>query len=108
MEAAMSGRVGNTVTLNGTRSRDQAGPGRRARPPAPGQRSLARIMALRFEGHRPVIVAIDGQPCDPHEPEGGRILLGPAMRIDVMLDMQGEPGAATASSTISTTASPTG
>ena len=49
-------------------------------------------MALRFEGHRPVIVALDGQPCDPHEPADGRILLGPAMRADMMLDMQGEPG----------------
>ena len=39
-----------------------------------------------------MVVAIDGQPCDPHEVEGGRLLLGPAMRIDVMLDMQGEPG----------------
>jgi hypothetical protein len=38
--------------------------------------ALARIMALRFEGHRPVVVAIDGQPCDPHEPERGRLLLG--------------------------------
>jgi FtsP/CotA-like multicopper oxidase with cupredoxin domain len=49
-------------------------------------------MALRFDGHRPVIVATDGQPCEPHEPEGGRVLLGPAMRVDLMLDMQGEPG----------------
>src|SRR6266540_2548041 len=92
MEAAMSGRVGNTVTLNGAVSNEV--------PVRAGERirlrlvnsSLARIMALRFEGHRSVVVAIDGQPCDPHEPEGGRLLLGPAMRIDVMLDMQGEPG----------------
>ncbi|WP_331374760.1 multicopper oxidase family protein [Sinorhizobium chiapasense] len=92
MEAAMSGRVGNTVTLNGRVSE--------AEPFRAGERvrlrlvntSLARIMALRFEGHRPVIVAIDGQPSDPHEPEGGRILLGPAMRVDLMLDMRGEPG----------------
>ena len=54
--------------------------------------ALARIMALRFEGHQPTIVAIDGQPCEPHEPEGGRLLLGPAMRLDVVIDMQGEPG----------------
>jgi FtsP/CotA-like multicopper oxidase with cupredoxin domain len=54
--------------------------------------SLARIMALRFEGHRPVIVAIDGQPCEPHEPQEGRLLLAPATRIDIMLDMSGEPG----------------
>ncbi|THK34582.1 multicopper oxidase family protein [Ensifer sp. MPMI2T] len=92
MEAAMSGRVGNTVTLNGRVSG--------AEPFRAGERvrlrlvntSLARIMALRFEGHRPVIVAIDGQPSDPHEPEHGRILLGPAMRVDLILDMQGEPG----------------
>jgi FtsP/CotA-like multicopper oxidase with cupredoxin domain len=92
MEAAMSGRVGNTVTLNGRVSEEEAvRAGERVRLRLVNG-SLARIMALRFEGHRPVIVAIDGQPCDPHEPEGGRILLGPAMRIDVALDMQGEPG----------------
>src|SRR6266852_8410828 len=92
MEAAMSGRVGNTVTLNGRVSEQE--------PVRAGERvrlrvvngALARIMALRFEGHRPVVVAIDGQPCDPHEPDGGRVLLGPAMRVDVVLDMQGEPG----------------
>ncbi|MGF1623986.1 MAG: multicopper oxidase family protein [Alphaproteobacteria bacterium] len=92
MEAAMSGRVGNTVTLNGAVPGDQ--------PVRTGERirlrlvnaAVARIMALGFEGHRPVVVAIDGQPCDPHEPDGGRLLLGPAMRIDVVLDLDGEPG----------------
>ncbi len=92
MEAAMSGRVGNTVTLNGRVSEQE--------PARAGERirlrlvngSLARVMALRFEGHRPVIVAVDGQPCDPHEPKGGRVLLGPAMRIDIVIDLQGEPG----------------
>jgi FtsP/CotA-like multicopper oxidase with cupredoxin domain len=92
MEAGMSGRIGNTVTLNGRVSEQE--------PVRAGERvrlrlvngALARIMALRFEGHRPVVVAIDGQPCEPHEPQGGRLLLGPAMRVDVMLDMQGEPG----------------
>jgi FtsP/CotA-like multicopper oxidase with cupredoxin domain len=92
MDAAMSGRIGNTVTLNG-------------RPPADlkvraGQRirlrlvntALARIMALRFTDHRPTIVAIDGQPCEPHEPDDGRLLLGPAMRIDLVLDLVGTPG----------------
>jgi FtsP/CotA-like multicopper oxidase with cupredoxin domain len=92
MEAAMAGRIGNTVTINGMVPADQ--------PVRAGERvrlrllnaALARIMALRFEGHRPVVVAIDGQPCDPHEPKDGRLLLGPAMRIDVVLDMQGDPG----------------
>jgi FtsP/CotA-like multicopper oxidase with cupredoxin domain len=92
MDAAMSGHIGNVVTLNGSVPGDQ--------PVKAGERlrlrlvngALARMMALRFEGHRPTIVAIDGQPCDPHEPDGGRLLLGPAMRFDVVLDMQGAPG----------------
>jgi FtsP/CotA-like multicopper oxidase with cupredoxin domain len=92
MEAAMSGRVGNTVTINGVVSDSE--------PVRAGERvrlrlingALARMMRLRFEGHSPVIVAIDGQPCDPHEPQDGRLVLGPAMRIDVTIDMQGEPG----------------
>jgi FtsP/CotA-like multicopper oxidase with cupredoxin domain len=92
MEAAMSGRVGNVVTLNGSVPGDQAvKAGERLRLRLING-ALARMMALRFEGHRPMIVALDGQPCDPHEPEDGRLLLGPAMRIDVILDMQGEPG----------------
>lgn len=92
MDAAMSGRVGNVVTINGTRPVDQSvKAGERVRLRL-ANASLARIMALRFEGHRPVIVAIDGQACDPHEPEDGRLVLAPAMRIDIMLDMQCEPG----------------
>ncbi|SKA28606.1 Multicopper oxidase with three cupredoxin domains (includes cell division protein FtsP and spore coat protein CotA) [Enhydrobacter aerosaccus] len=91
MEAAMSGRIGNTVTINGVVPTVE--------PVRAGERvrirlinaALARIMALRFEGHHPVVVAIDGQPCDPHVPKHGRLLLGPAMRIDIVLDMQGEP-----------------
>jgi FtsP/CotA-like multicopper oxidase with cupredoxin domain len=92
MEAGMSGRVGNTVTLNSAVSEDvlvRAGERIRLRLV---NAALARIMALRFEGHRPLVIAIDGQPCEPHEPSAGRLLLGPAMRIDVVLDMQGEPG----------------
>ncbi|MBP2238821.1 FtsP/CotA-like multicopper oxidase with cupredoxin domain [Sinorhizobium kostiense] len=92
MEAAMSGRVGNTVTVNGRVSEAESFlAGERVRLRIVNA-SLARIMALRFEGHRPTIVALDGQPCDPHEPENGRILLGPAMRVDLALDLGGEPG----------------
>jgi FtsP/CotA-like multicopper oxidase with cupredoxin domain len=92
MDAAMSGRVGNTVTINGRVSeRESVRAGERIRLRLVNG-ALARIMRLRFEGHRPVIVAIDGQPCEPHEPQNGRLLIGPAMRIDVVIDMQGEPG----------------
>lgn len=92
MEAAMAGRIGDTVTIDG-----QVPAGE---PVRAGERvrfrivnaALARIMSLRFKGHRVVVVAIDGQPCDPHEPADDRVLLGPAMRVDVVIDMQGEPG----------------
>ena len=92
MDAGMAGRVGNVITING------------AAPAALTVRtnerirlrlanaSLARMMALRFEGHRPIVIAIDGQPCEPHEPEDGRLMLGPAMRIDIVLDMIDEVG----------------
>ncbi|MFK0690800.1 multicopper oxidase family protein [Mesorhizobium sp. IMUNJ 23033] len=92
MDAAMSGRVGNVVTINGRAPADlsvKAGERVRLRL---ANASLARMMALRFQGHSPVAIAIDGQPCDPHEPEGGRLVLAPAMRIDIVLDMQGDPG----------------
>lgn len=92
MDAAMAGRVGNTITINGAPSSDlvvRAGERIRLRL---ANAALARIMALRFEGHRPIVIAVDGQPCEPHEPEKGRLVLGPAMRIDVMLDMVGEQG----------------
>jgi FtsP/CotA-like multicopper oxidase with cupredoxin domain len=92
MEAGMSGRIGNAVTINGALPTvEQVQPGERIRLRRVNS-ALARIMALRLEGHRPVIIAVDGEPCDPHEPDGGRLLLGPAMRIDVVLDMSGEPG----------------
>lgn len=93
MEEMMSGRVGNTVTING-RVPDavQVRAGERLRLRLLNAAS-ARIMSLHFQGHRPIVVALDGQPCEPHEPANGRIVLGPAMRADIVMDMQGEPGA---------------
>ncbi len=93
MEAGMSGRVGNTVTVNG-RIPDQVSvkAGERVRLRITNAAPLARIVALRFEGHHPVVVAYDGQPCDAHPLEGGRLLLGPAMRADLIVDMAGAPG----------------
>ncbi len=86
------GRLGNTVTING-------------RDPDPlhvraGERirirlinaANARIFSLNFAGHNPKIIALDGQPVEPFEPDGGRIVLGPAMRADIILDMTRKPG----------------
>jgi len=92
MDMSMSGRVGTTVTVNGKLPQPLVVRG--------GERirlrlinaANARIFALVFEGHRPRIVALDGQPVTPHEPEDGRIVLGPAMRADLVIDMSGRAG----------------
>ena len=92
MEAGMSGRIGNTVTINGrVAEKVSAKASERVRLRLVNA-ALARIVGLRFEDHKPVVVAHDGQPCEPHLPEGGRVVLGPAMRADLILDMTGKPG----------------
>ena len=91
MDLSHNGRVGNTVTINGQLPGDF--------PVRAGERirlrlinaANARIFGLRFRGHRPMVVAIDGHPVEPHEPESGRVVLAPAMRIDLVLDMTGKP-----------------
>jgi FtsP/CotA-like multicopper oxidase with cupredoxin domain len=44
------------------------------------------------------VIALDGQPVEPHEPNmhGGRVVIGPAMRVDLLLDMTGAPGSSSA------------
>ena len=94
MDASHNGRVGNTVTVNGRVPE--------IFPVRAGERlrlrlinaANARIFGLEFHGHRPRMIALDGQPVEPHEPEGGRVVLGPAMRADLVLDMSGRPGGA--------------
>jgi len=86
------GRLGNVATLNGLDSGAfavRAGERLRLRIV---NTANARIFALRFEGHRPLVIALDGQPAIPHEPEDGRLVIPPAGRVDVILDMQGRPG----------------
>ncbi|MFH1344111.1 MAG: multicopper oxidase family protein [Pseudomonadota bacterium] len=96
MEVTMAGRIGNTVTINGRVPETlpvRAGERLRLRliNAAP-----ARIFGLEFRDLRPLIVALDGQPVEPREPPEGRVVLGPAMRADVLLDMSGKPGASAA------------
>ena len=92
METAMAGRIGSTVTVNG-RVADmfavRAGERIRLRIV---NAATARIFALEFRDHHPRVVALDGQPVAPHEPEGGRIVLAPAQRADLVLDLTGAPG----------------
>ena len=92
METGMAGRIGNTVTVNGQVTDSfavRAGERLRLRLV---NAATARIFGLEFRGHRPLVIALDGQPVAPHEPGGGRVLLGPAQRADLVLDLTGEPG----------------
>ena len=92
MEISMSGRVGNTVTING-RVPDRFPVRARERIRLRLINAAAgRIFGLEFKGHKPLVIAFDGQPVEPHPPEGGRVVLGPAMRTDLILDMTGKPG----------------
>jgi FtsP/CotA-like multicopper oxidase with cupredoxin domain len=92
MEAMMAGRIGNTVTINGRVPETfQVHAGERWRIRLINA-SPARIFGLEFRKHRPLVVALDGQPIEPHEPPKGQIVLGPAMRADIVLDMNGDPG----------------
>ena len=91
-DVSHNGRVGNTVTINGRVPESftvQSGERIRLRLI---NAANARIFGLDFAEHAPVIVALDGQPVSPHAPDDRLILIGPAMRVDLVLDMTGRPG----------------
>src|SRR5687767_6563407 len=84
MDASHAGRIGNTVTVNGSiRESFAVRAGERIRLRLINA-SNARIYGLRFEGHEPSVIALDGHPVAPHWE--GRVLLGPGMRADLILD----------------------
>lgn len=92
MEGMMAGRIGTTVTINGqvpTHVPLRAGERIRLRLI---NACLARFMALRFAGHRVVVMALDGQPVvQPFEPDGGLTVIAPAQRVDLLLQASGDP-----------------
>jgi FtsP/CotA-like multicopper oxidase with cupredoxin domain len=90
MAASHDGRIGNTVTLNGAVP-DSFGvrAGERIRLRLINAAS-ARIYGLAFEGHAPTLIAFDGQPVAPHP--AARVVLGPGMRADLILDCTAQPG----------------
>lgn len=92
-DMAHAGRIGNTLTLNGSvKDRFDVRAGERLRLRLVNTAN-ARIFALRFEGHRPFVIAIDGHPVAPHEPLGGVVLLAPGQRCDLLMECTEEPGA---------------
>ena len=47
----------------------------------------ARLMAIRVEGVKPLIIAIDGQPAEAFEPLRNVFPMGPGARFDMLFDM---------------------
>jgi FtsP/CotA-like multicopper oxidase with cupredoxin domain len=95
MDASHAGRIGNTVTLNGRIPESFPVKARERLRLRLVNVANARIFALEFRGLAPRVIALDGQPVEPHAPEGGRVALGPGMRADVILDVTEIPGGRT-------------
>jgi FtsP/CotA-like multicopper oxidase with cupredoxin domain len=86
-----AGRIGNVPTVNG-RFRDVIGvrTGERLRIRLINA-SNARNFSLSFGQLQPSVIAIDGQPVTPYEPQGP-VVIGAAGRVDLIVDMTGDPG----------------
>jgi FtsP/CotA-like multicopper oxidase with cupredoxin domain len=88
------GRLGNVVTVSG-----EAAPA--ARTLRPGSRVRvrllnacnARTMRLRFDGLKPYVAAVDGQPTDTFEPLKASVPFAPGNRYDFLIDLPDEAGA---------------
>jgi FtsP/CotA-like multicopper oxidase with cupredoxin domain len=92
MDASHAGRLGGTVTVNGSIATDE--------PVRSGERirfrlanvANARTFAIGFGDLPCHVIALDGQPVAPHRPAVERIVLGAGMRADVVVDLTGAPG----------------
>jgi len=91
-DVSHAGRIGNTLTVNGPLPGDV--------PVRAGERlrlrlinaANARTFALDFGAINPTVISLDGQPVKPHRPAGGLVVLGAAMRADLILYMTTKPG----------------
>jgi FtsP/CotA-like multicopper oxidase with cupredoxin domain len=54
--------------------------------------SVTQVMNARIEGHRVIVMALDGEPAEPFTSRDGRITLGPGNRADVFVDATLAPG----------------
>jgi len=92
MDASHAGRIGNTVTINGAIAEAlEVRAGERIRLRLINA-SNARIYGLRFDGHTPWVIALDGHALEPYQPGNNRVVLGPGERADLILDCAGAQG----------------
>jgi FtsP/CotA-like multicopper oxidase with cupredoxin domain len=84
--------MGNTITINGRLPGPVlVRPGERLRLRLINTAN-ARVFRLRFEDIASTVVALDGQPVTPHPLKDNRVVLGPGMRADLILDVPTEAG----------------
>ena len=92
-EVKGEGRVGSTISVNSASAPQEMffAPGARVR-----LRLLnacnARLAGFIFDGATPLVVAVDGQPCESFNPVRNTVPAGPGARFDVLLDMPGKAG----------------
>ena len=87
-----AGRIGNSATINGAMPETE--------PVRAGERirlrlinaANARTFGLAFRDLNPWVIALDGQPIEPHRLGEAPLMLGAATRADLIIDMTGEPG----------------
>ncbi len=93
-DGAAAGRLGSWITVNGGSppQRVAVAPGARVRLRL-ANACNARIMRLRFDGIKAVVVAVDGQPTESFEPVRAQLPFAPGTRYDLLVDMPGEAGA---------------
>jgi FtsP/CotA-like multicopper oxidase with cupredoxin domain len=92
-DAAHAGRIGNLLTVNGAVAPElPARAGERLRVRLCNACN-SRVLELLFEDVGVQIVAVDGQPVTP-EPLSGvdTLMIPPSGRVDLVLDLTGEPG----------------
>lgn len=88
------GRTGNLIGVNGQYAHAmQAETGERLRLRLINAAN-ARIFGLKLEGMTGWTVALDGMPLDAPEPVNGEIVLPPAQRIDLIVDVTATDGPA--------------
>ena len=92
-DAAHAGRIGNLLTVNGRVAPElPARAGERLRVRLCNACN-ARVLELLFEGVRGQIIAVDGQPIAPEElTPADPLVIPPSGRVDLVLDLTGEPG----------------
>ena len=90
-----AGRIGNVPTVNG-RFRDivKVRTGERIRLRLINA-SNARNFSLSFGDLKPVVIAIDGQPVKSYQTDKP-IVIGAAGRVDLIIDLTGDPGSSVA------------